>query len=315
MSETSALLIEKDLLRSNVRRGMVLMATGVLMAPGIHAIAKGLGDILSPGQLAWFRFFFQFIFLLPFVLIVNRGRLPRPSATHALRGLLLAMATLAFFWALTYMPLADSAAIFFVEPLILTTMSAAFLGERIGRRRLLAVLVGFAGALIVIRPSFESVGLPALLPLIAAACFALYLTITRAAARTENATDMQFWVCVFGMLVLSFAMVASTATGWTTIRPTWPAKEVWAWLILLGVIATISHLLAIRAFRLAPASILAPFQYLEILGATFLGAFIFGDLPDGLTALGIAIIVGAGLYVFQREQRADAGPLPMESKE
>ncbi len=252
MSGTSASVIESEVLRSKVRRGMVLMATGVLMAPGIHAIAKGLGDDLSPGQIAWFRFFFQFVFLLPFVLAVRRGRLPRPSSTHGLRGLLLALATLAFFWALTYMSLADCAAIFFVEPLILALMSVVFLGEGIGWRRLLAVLVGFAGALIVIRPSFESVGMPAFLPLIAAACFAFYLTITRAAARAENATAVQFWVCVFGMLVLSLAMATSTVVGWTAIRPAWPAKEAWAWLILVGVIATISHLLAIRAFRPGP---------------------------------------------------------------
>ncbi|MGI9486242.1 MAG: DMT family transporter [Geminicoccaceae bacterium] len=312
MPETSTSIIEENPLRSNVRHGMILMATGVLMAPAIHAIAKSLGDVLSSGQIAWFRFFFQFVFLLPLVLIGNGGRLPMPSATHALRGLLLALATLAFFSALTHMPLADSAAIFFVEPLILTLMSAAFLDEGIGWRRLLAVVVGFVGALIVIRPSFETVGLPAILPLIAAACFALYLTITRAVAKTENARAMQFWVCVFGMLVLSFALTLSDVIGWAAIRPSWPTSLAWAWLIVLGLIATISHMLAIRAFHLAPASVLAPFQYLEILGATLLGAVIFGDLPDGLTGLGIAIIVGSGLYVFYRERQVDAEPKPTE---
>ncbi len=213
---------------------------------------------------------------------------------------------LSFFWALTYMPLADSAAIFFVEPLVLTLMAKLFLGERIGCRRVLAVLVGFIGALIVIRPSFETVGFAALLPLLAAACFALYLTITRAVAHTENAQVMQFWVCVFGMLALSLAMAAGSEMGWSAIRPAWPTTEAWRWHFLLGVIATISHMLAIRAFRLAPASVLAPFQYLEILGATFLGAVIFGDIPDGLTGLGTVIIVGSGLYVFHRERRVGA---------
>ncbi|MGI9502358.1 MAG: DMT family transporter [Geminicoccaceae bacterium] len=285
---------------------MILMAIGVLVAPGIHAIAKGLGDALSPGQIAWFRFFFQFAFLLPIVLIGHRGRLPWPSSTHLLRGLLLALATLAFFWALTYMPLADSAAIFFVEPLVLTMMATLFLGERIGWRRVLAVVVGFIGALIVIRPSFETVGPAALLPLLAATCFAFYLTITRAVAHTESAQAMQLWVCVFGMLALSLAMAAGSEMGWSAISPAWPATGAWGWLFLLGVIATISHMLAIRAFRLAPASVLAPFQYLEILGATFLGAVIFGDIPDGLTGLGTVIIVGSGLYVFHRERGTSA---------
>lgn len=294
---------------------MILMATGVLMAPGIHAIAKGLGDTLSSGQIAWFRFFFQFVFLLPVVLINCGGSLPGPTPTHALRGLLLALATLAFFSALTYMPLADSAAIFFVEPLILTLISAVFLGEGIGWRRFLAVVVGFVGALIVIRPRFETIGLPALLPLIAAVCFAIYLAITRAVAKSEDPRVMQFWVCVFGMLVLSLALSTSPVTGWNAVRPSWPSATAWAWLIFLGVIATISHMLAIRAFHLAPASVLAPFQYLEILGATLLGAVVFGDLPDSLTGLGIVIIVGSGLYVFYREQQMSAGRHRREDEE
>ena len=306
MPEISSSIIEEAPLSARVRRGMILMALGVFMAPGVHAIAKGLGDVLPPGQIAWFRFFFQFAFLLPLVLIDHHGWLPRPSFTHVLRGLLLASTTLSFFWALTYMPLADSVAIFFVEPLILTLMSALFLSERIGWRRVFAVVIGFIGALIVIRPSFETVGAPALLPLIAAISFALYLTITRAVAEAEDARVMQFWVCFFGMLVLSLTLAVSGASGWAAMQPAWPTFDAWGWLLLLGVITTVSHQFAIRAFHLAPASVLAPFQYLEILGATLLGAIIFDDLPDGWTGLGIVIIVGSGLYVFLRKQQVGA---------
>ena len=303
MPKISASSITTEAMSSTVRRGMILMAIGVTIAPGIHAIAKSLGDELSPGQIAWARFFFQLVFLLPLVLHSHHGRIPAPSAMHAIRGLLLALATLAFFWALTYMPLADTAAIFFVEPLILTLMSVAFLGERIGWRRIMAVIAGFLGALIVIRPSFETVGPAALLPLLAALCFALYLTITRRLAQKENAQAMQFWVCFFGMLILSIAMTAGASSGWDVVKPAWPSVQAWGWLFLLGMIATIAHMLAILAFRLAPASVLAPFQYLEILGATLLGALVFDDLPDELTGLGIVIIVGSGLYVFHREQK------------
>ena len=287
---------------SAVERGMFMMTAGVIMAPGVHAIAKGLGDTLAPGQIAWARFFFQLLFLLPLVWIAQGGRIPMPSLAQGLRGLLMASATLFFFWALTYMPLADSAAIFFVEPLILTLMAALFLGEPIGWRRALAVVVGFVGAVIVIRPSFEAVGAAALLPLLAAFCFAAYLTITRRLARTEDARSMQFWVCVFAALVLSLAMAVGSQESWEVLRPSWPALGEWALLLGLGVIATSSHMLAIYAFRQAPAGVLAPFQYLEILGATILGVIFFGDMPDGTTLLGIAIIVGSGLYVFRREQ-------------
>jgi RarD protein len=305
MPQSLTSVIENKPLPANVRRGMLLLAAGATIAPGMHAIAKGLSGSLSPGQITWARFFFQLIFLLPVVLIGCRRRLPRPTITHAVRGLLLVLGTLAFFWAVTFMPLADSTAIFFAEPLVLTLMSALFLGERIGLRRILAVLIGFTGALIVIRPSFETFGLPALLPLLAAVSFALYLTITRGMAKTENAAAMQFWVCLFGMLILSGLMAASARLGWDMVQPSWPTIEAWGWLAALGVIATAAHMLAIRAFRLAPASVLAPFQYLEILGATLLGAIIFHDLPDGWTGLGIAIVVGSGLYVFHRERRVD----------
>lgn len=287
---------------------MILMAVSMIIAPGIHAIAKSLGDTLSVGQIAWARFVFQFLLLLPIAWIDHSGRIPTPSLAHGVRGLLLAAATLCFFWALTYMPLAETAAIFFVEPLLLTLMSVLFLGESIGWRRVTAVAIGFMGALIVIRPSFETVGLAALLPLIAALCFAAYLAITRCLAQTEDAIAMQLWVCLCSALALSLALMIGSQASWDILRPSWPTADEWWLLGSLGMIALVAHMLAINAFHLAPASILAPFQYLEILGATILGIVIFDDLPDRLTCLGIAIIVGSGLYVFRRERLSVRSP-------
>lgn len=287
---------------SDIERGMAMMAIATLMAPGTHAIAKSLGDTMAPAQIAFVRFFFQFVLLLPIVWIGQDGRIPLPSPTQAIRGVLLASATLFFFWGLTYMPLADSAAIFFVEPLILTILSTLFLGESIGYRRLLAVVIGFAGALIVIRPSFDAVGPAAILPLLAALCFASYLAITCGHASSEDARTMQFWVCVFGATALFAAMLIGTGNSIEVLRPSWPAVDDWILLIGLGLIATLSHTLAINAIRLTPAGILAPFQYLEILGATVLGIIIFSDLPDVAILIGTAIIIGSGLYVFRRER-------------
>ena len=286
----------------DIERGMILMTTCVIMAPGVHAIAKGLGDTMSPGQVAFARFSIQLLLLIPLVWVGRTDRIPRPTISQAVRGFLLAVAGLSFFTALTYMPLAESSAIFFVEPLILTLLSAMFLGEPIGWRRVVAVAVGFAGALIVIRPSFEQVGPAALLPLVAAFCFATYLTITRRQASHEDARVLQLWVCFFASLTLAVAMLLSSELSWTVASPSWPAGTEWSLLAGIGVIGTAVHMLAIAAFHRAPASILAPFQYLEILGATVLGVIFFSDWPDGATILGIAIIVGSGLYVFRREQ-------------
>lgn len=289
---------------------MLLMAAGVIMAPGVHAIAKGLGGTVAPGQIAWARYFFQFLLLLPLVWIGHGGRIPLPSLAHGVRGALLAVATLCYFWALTYMPLADSSAIFFVEPLMLTVLSALVLGEPIGWRRVVAVIVGFGGSLIVIRPSFESVGLAALLPLVSAFCFAVYLTMTRRLARVEEARAMQFWVALFAALALMLAMAVGAGASWAVLVPSWPAASAWGLLLAMGAIGTVSNMLAIAAFRLAPAGILAPFQYLEILGATILGVAFFGDLPDAATLLGIVIIVGSGLYMFRRERVVARGSRP-----
>ncbi len=282
---------------------MLMMAAGVVVIPGIDAIAKHLSTSLSPGQIAASRFLFQLIFLLPVVLITGRRLFSRHFLLNACRGALIGSATLFFFWGLKYLPLADAIAIFFVEPLILTLLSAIFLGERVGWRRLSAIIIGFIGALLVIRPSFQTIGLPALLPLAAACCFAVYLALTRTVAQTDGVLTMQVWAGVFGGLTLLIALVFGEAASVDIVDPTWPSLYEWLMLALLGLIGTSGHLLIVGAFSRASPSILAPFQYLEILGATLLGVLIFGEFPGLATWFGIGIIVASGLYVFHRERR------------
>jgi S-adenosylmethionine uptake transporter len=212
------------------------------------------------------------------------------------------LTTLIFFAALRYLPLADAIAIFFVEPLLLTLCSALFLGEQVGWRRMGAVLVGLLGAMIVVRPSFATFGLAALLPLGAAMSFALYLLLTRWLSQRENSAHMQFYAGVSGCLVMSVALLVGQSWYISVLDPVTPTLAQWGLLAALGAIATIGHWLVVIAFKRAPASVLAPLQYLEILGATVLGWFLFDDFPDPVAWLGIAIIIGSGLYVAHREQ-------------
>lgn len=284
-------------------RGMAVTALAGLIAPGIHAIAKSLGASMSAGQMACARLFFQALLLLPLAWAARQGHIPPPTLTQIVRGALLAATALFFFWALAFLPLADTAAIFYVEPLVLVLIAALFLGEPVGWRRLLAVAVGFLGVLLIIRPSFEAVGPPALLPLLAAASYAGYLAITRHATNTEHPRVMQLWVCVSGALVLGSVMALASPLAWPVLAFSLPTATQLLLLLAMGAIATTSHMLAIHAIRMAPAQILAPFQYTEILGATILGIVIFANWPDAQTWLGIAIIVGAGLYVFFRERQ------------
>jgi S-adenosylmethionine uptake transporter len=280
---------------------MALMLGAMLVLPGIDAIAKWLSGAISSGQVAWSRFFFQTLLMLP-LFLRTRGRIVTQALPlHALRGALIALATLMFFSALKYLPLADAISIFFVEPLILTLLSAVFLGESVGWRRLTAVVVGFAGALIVIRPSFGALGLPALLPLGTALTFAVYLILTRKLAQHEYPERMQFYAGLFGGLVMSVALAIGSVTDVAVLAFVWPDARQWLLLAGLGVIATAGHLLVVHAFRRAPAGLLAPFQYVEIIGATILGLVFFGDFPDAITWVGVAVIVGSGLYVFHRE--------------
>jgi S-adenosylmethionine uptake transporter len=295
----------------NVVRGMLIMAVAVLMLPGLDAFAKLAAASVPSGQVAWFRFIFQALVLLPLVLWKHRGW-PRVSRipVHALRGTLIALATLLFFTALVHLPMAEAIAIFFVEPLILTLFSTLFLRESVGWRRIVAILVGFGGALLVIRPSYAAFGPAALLPLGTAVCFAGYLAMSRSLARDGDALTMQFTTGIAGGIVMSVALAIGWGTGMPYLAPVLPTQEALLLLIAMGCVATAGHMLLVQAFQYAPAGLLAPFQYLEIVSATILGYLVFGDLPDLMTFVGVAIIVTSGLYVFHRERQIALRPPP-----
>ena len=280
---------------------MTLMFLGMLVMPGVDAIAKGLSGHIASGQVTWSRFFFQTLLMLPLFLRSGGLGSPRSLTLHALRGALIALATLLFFTALKFLPMAETISIFFVEPLVLTLLSAWILGERVGWRQVAAVLAGFAGALMIIRPSFADQGLVAFLPLGAAVSFAFYLLLTRWVAQRETPERMQLFSGLFAMLGMTAALSIGHAGGIEVLSVVAPSSREWLLLATLGAIAAVGHLLVVHAFRRAPANVLAPFRYVEILGATLLGYLVFGDFPDRLAWMGVAIIVGSGLYVFRRE--------------
>ena len=282
---------------------MIFMAVAVLTAPLSHAIAKSLGSDMAPGQITLARLLIQILILAVFFTLSGRDRLSAPNGSQLLRGVLLASASLAYFWAVTLLPLADASAIYFVSPFLLTLFAALFLGERLGLRRLTAVAIGFSGALIVTRPSFQLFGAAALLPLLSAIFVAIVFTLTRAQNARETPLSLQFWMCCAGAAAIIAAMALAVPLEISFLAVTLPSLTDWGLLVLLGLIGTFTQLLATKAIRLAPAGALAPLQYLEILSASLLGYFVFSDIPDRATLIGIAIIVGAGLYMFYRERQ------------
>jgi len=285
---------------------MVMMVAAMLMLPGIDAIAKWLSGSVSSGQVTWSRFFFQIILMSPLLLRTRGPWLTPTLALHAARGSLIALATLFFFSGLAYLPLADAIAIFFIEPLLVTLLSALFFREAIHWRRISAISLGFIGALIIIRPTFSEVGYATLYPVAAAFCFSFYIVLTRKLVRHEDPIRLQFFAGIFGCLVMSVALAYGTGQQVAILTAAWPTLHQWLLLGLLGLIATACHLLVVYAYRLASIGILAPFQYVEIIGATLLGLIIFNEFPDTVTWAGVAIIVGSGMYVFHREARLAA---------
>jgi S-adenosylmethionine uptake transporter len=292
--------------KNSTASAMVMMIAAMLMLPGIDAIAKWLSGSVSSGQVTWSRFFFQIILMSP-LLLKTRGPWFTPAlALHAARGSLIAFATLFFFSGLAYLPLADAIAIFFIEPLLVTLLSALFFKEVIHWRRISAISLGFVGALIIIRPTFGEVGFAALYPVGAAFCFSFYIVLTHKLVRHEDPIRLQFFAGIFGCLVMSIALAYGTAQGVAILTAAWPTTDHWLLLGALGLIATVCHLLVVYAYRLASIGILAPFQYVEIIGATILGLVIFDEFPDTVTWVGVAIIVSSGMYVFHREARLAA---------
>ncbi|KQY36157.1 DMT family transporter [Rhizobium sp. Root483D2] len=298
----------KPAIRSNdISFGLGLMVIAVLISPLIDIFAKLAITTIPSAEITAMRFVLQMIFILPVVLV--RGTLFdltwKKTGLHMLRGGLLVVTMLSFITTLKAMEVADAIAIFFVEPIILTILGSIFLKETIGWRRYTACAVGFSGALLVIQPSMQEVGWIALLPVVSAFGLAVFLLVTRLVAQNEDPWSMQFHAGVWGALFCGILLYFGNGTGSEIFDPVVPDMAAGLYLIGVGVTATISGVLGVYAYRAAPASVLAPLQYLEIVSATIFGWLVFGHLPDALKWLGIAIIISSGLYIIWRERRVN----------
>ena len=276
--------------------GILLLLGAMVIVPGIDAFAKYLSADYSTPQIVWARFFFHFAILAPLVLLRYRdGRIiPARPVFQLLRGGCLLAATLFFFGALRSLPIADTLAVFFVSPLIVTILSAVILKEQVGVRRWSAVLVGFAGILIIARPGGAVFHPAALLALGAGISYAVYAIMTRKLSGSAPPLVTLAYTALLGAIVMSLVM----PFYW---RP--PSPTDWVLMACLGLFAAAGHFLVILAFERAPASLLAPYGYSEIVTATVLGYVIFGDFPDAVTWVGVAIVVASGVYISIREGR------------
>ncbi len=281
--------------------GIILMTVAMFIVPTMDMFAKLLTAHMSAGSVALVRFAMQTVILLPFILFARQGQ--RPNLLHLYAGFFMGSALIALNIALKVMPIANAIAIFFIEPLILTLLSAVFLKEKIGIRRISAVLIGLLGALIVIRPNWSEFGYVSIFPMITALCFACYLLLTRVMSQNNtNKLAMQFWVGLFAAVLISLSLIVLSPLEIASLQFTAPSLDILWMIIAMGGLAALTHWIIAHAFARGEASTLAPLQYLEIFAATLIGLIVFNDFPDIFTWIGAFIIILSGVYVFRREQ-------------
>jgi drug/metabolite transporter (DMT)-like permease len=274
--------------------GIGLMLTGVLLFSLNDAVGKWLVATYSVGELLLIRSGTTLILLSPFIWragVAAFRSAPRPGL-QVLRVVLSSLEVAMFFWAVSAMPLADAITFYLAGPIFVTAFSVLLLGERVGWRRWTAVLIGFAGVVIALRPSSATFTWPALIALTGSVCFALLMITTRMVKDTNDTVLMVsqfFGTFTFGALTAPF--------GWVT-----PTAYHLLFLSGFGVVSIAALFCVNRSLKLAPASVVVPYQYSLIVWSVLFGWWGFGELPDAWTITGGTIIIGAGLYIFWREQ-------------
>ena len=276
-------------------RGIAFMCLALLLFTGLDTCAKLVTHGLPPWVAVFFRYGVALV-LGAAILVARRGMqdfATRHPVLQGVRGLLLMCSTICNFIAMQQLQLAQTAAIFFTIPLFVSALSVPLLGEHVGWRRWMAVLAGFAGVLVIMRPGTGSFEWAMLYSVAASLQGALYNIATRKVGGQDSAETSLFYVALVG------SIAAAIPAGFSWVMP-----QGWQWALLLpmGIFGTVGHFLLIEGHRLASASTLAPFIYTQIIWMTLSGFLVFGDVPDRWTFLGAGIVVLSGLYLLQRER-------------
>lgn len=278
--------------------GIACICAGVFFLTCSDALAKWIGEYYSPVQILFLRAAIAFPVVLVVVIALGGRRALRTQylAVHGVRGLLNIISASFFYLGLRALPLAETTAIAFSAPLFVTALSVLVLKEQVDGRRWLAVVAGFAGVLIIVKPGAASFQAAALFPLATAALYAVMMLTARAIGAAEGMLTTMLYI-VAGQLVCS-AVVAPVF--WTP--PSWSH---WPFFVGIALFSTLGLTFITQAFRIGPASVVAPFDYTGLLSASLLGWFVWRDAPEGLDYIGAAFIVGSGLYIAWRETRSN----------
>jgi drug/metabolite transporter (DMT)-like permease len=284
--------------------GIALMCGAVACFSALDATAKYLNHEMATLQVVWARYTSAFLLTLLFYNPVSHPALlhtTRP-VLQIVRSILLLASTMLNFVALRYLQLDQTTSIVFSTPFLVAALAGPLLGEWVGWRRWLAIMVGFCGVLVVTRPGVGGIHPAAALSFLGAICYAFYNISTRLLARTDSTETTLFYSNLFGALV----MLPIVPFVWTT-----PSLSGAVLMVAIGAFGGFGHYLLIAGHRLAPASVLAPYMYTQLVWMIALGFVIFGDLPNHWTLAGASIVVASGLYLLYRERkvRGEGGPV------
>ncbi len=288
--------------RSDVLAGIVFLIISACFFGSVDGMSKVLADTQSVGQIIWTRY----ALALPMLLLITPPRqwralfVTRSPGLQIVRGLTPLVISAGMVLGVRYLPLAEATVILFVGPFIVVALAGPLLGEHVRLSSWIAVAIGFLAVIVVARPGFSSLSKYTAFPLIAAVFFGFFQLFTRRLGmRGEKPTTTLAWTLFVGA-------VASTPLAIATWAPVSP--KAWLEMLTLGVVFGLSQLFVARA----PAAVLTPFSYVQIISAAIFGVVVFGDVPDHWTLLGIIMIIAAGAYLVrsQRPRPAEVAPVP-----
>ena len=275
-------------------KAIILNLLAWIMLPIMDGFAKYLSLTIPVLQITWSRYFFTVVIALPIMLIFFRKNFKwtEQPKLQFIRGLLLFCANILFFYSISVISLAKALTLAFIAPLIVTILSPIFLGERVGIRRWAAVIVGFIGSLIVLRPGFVEINYASIAALGTGVLYGFYLIVTKKLHKSDHPLLTLLLTGVVGAIIGSLIM----PSVW--VKPT---IVEWYMMFAIGFFASVGHLLLILSLKYADASKLAPFGYFEIITNIIIGYYFFSHFPDNWTFLGLFVIISSGIYIFRRE--------------
>ena len=275
-------------------KAIILNATAWMIVPIMDAFAKYLSSSMDVLQITWARYFFTVVFTLFLMIIFYRQSFvwTKKPALQLIRGLIFVSSTYLFFYAISEISLPKALTLAFVAPICVTALSPLFLNEKVGVKRWTAVLLGFIGTMIVIRPGFIELNFATMAALGCGICYGFYLIITRKLSSSDNPLLTLLLSGLIGTIILSLFVPSI----WVN-----PTSNQWILMALIGLIASVTHLFLILSLKYADASKLAPLGYTEIITNILISYYFFHELPDNWTYLGLFIIVLSGIYISRRE--------------